>query len=120
MKKFLLNQILNLKRISKFDKKTFYSRRFLYNPHVPVKGIDNSTFDAFKKILQIKSGAVIDVGANIGQTLNNVLLINAKREYIGFEPQSYAAAIIEIFINENNLEDKTIIPIGLSDKFSVE
>ena len=120
MKKLLLDKILNLKRISKFDNRTFHSRRFLYNPHIPIEGIDNSTFDAFKKILQIKSGAVIDVGANIGQTLNNILLIDAKREYIGFEPQTYAAAIIEIFINENNLKDKTIIPIGLSDRFSVE
>ena len=60
------------------------------------------------------------MGANIGQTLNNILLIDAKREYIGFEPQTYAAAIIEIFINENNLKDKKIIPIGLSDRFSVE
>ena len=85
-----------------------------------IKGIDNSTFDAFKKILEIKSGAVIDVGANIGQTLNNILLIDAEREYIGFEPQSYAAAIIEIFINENNLKGKTIFPIGLSDRFSFE
>ena len=99
MKKFLLDKILNLKRISKFDNRTFHSRRFLYNPHIPIEGIDNSTFDAFKKILQIKSGSVIDVGANIGQTLNNILLIDAKREYIGFEPQSYAVAIIEIFIN---------------------
>ena len=39
--------------------------------------------------------------------------INSKREYFGFEPQTYAAAKIEIFINENNLQDKTIIPIGL-------
>ncbi len=120
MKNFLLNLILNLKRIYKFDKRTIYSRRFLYNPHRPIKELDNSTFGAFKKILAIKSGAVIDVGANIGQTLNNILLIDAKREYFGFEPQTYAAAIIEIFINENNLEDKTIIPIGLSDRFSVE
>ncbi len=120
MKKFLLDLILNLKKISKVDNKAFYSRRFLYNPHIPIEGIDYSTFDAFKKILQIKTGSVIDVGANIGQTLNNILLIDSKREYIGFEPQTYAAAIIEIFINENNLEDKTIIPIGLSDRFSVE
>ncbi len=120
MKKILLDIILNFKRIYKFNNKSFYSRRFFYNPHIPIQEINNSTFEAFKKILQIKSGAVVDVGANIGQTLNNILLIDNKREYIGFEPQSYAAAIIEIFINENKLKDKTIFPIGLSDRFSIE
>ena len=120
LKKKLSSFILNSKRQYQKRNKQFFSRRFLYNPHTPIEDLDLSTISAFKKILKIKSGAVIDIGANIGQTLNNILFIDEKIEYFGFEPQPYAAAILEIFIQENNLKNKSVIPIGLSDSFGIE
>ncbi len=119
-KKKLFNLIVNLKRKSEKGGKIFFSRRFFHNPHLPIKDLDKSNLGAIKKILQVKSGAVIDVGANIGKVLNNILFIDENIKYIGFEPQPYAASMIQIFINENHLKDKFIFPIGLSDKFSVE
>lgn len=119
-KKKILNYILDLKRTTKKNNKLYFSRRFFHNPHLPINDLDTSNFGAIKKILQIKDGTVIDVGANIGKVLNNVLFIDEKIKYIGFEPQPYAASMIQIFINENNLKNKVIFPIGLSDKFSIE
>ena len=100
-KKKILNYILDLKRTTKRHNKVYFSRKFFYNPHSPINDLDTSNFGAIKKILQIKDGTVIDVGANIGKVLNNVLFIDENIKYIGFEPQPYAAAMLQIFINEN-------------------
>lgn len=118
-KEKILNLVVSQRRKNKKRDKVYFSRRFFHSPHNPIMDLDTSNLLAIEKIQQIKPGAVIDVGANIGKTLNNVLFIDDKIKYVGFEPQPFAAAMIQIFINDNNLKDKIIFPIGLSNKFSV-
>lgn len=72
-----------------------------------------------KRLLETKSGAFIDVGANVGQTLLKLLSIDSSRTYIGFEPQVSSALNIDRFIKDNMLQKHTILPIGLSDQTGI-
>lgn len=76
--------------------------------------------DIFRRCLQRKSGAFVDVGANIGQTLVKVIQIDRDREYIGFEPQLSGAFLIDQFLAQNKMPHHFILPIGLSDRRSIE
>jgi FkbM family methyltransferase len=73
-----------------------------------------------RKVFRVQSGTFIDVGANIGQTLANVLKLEWDREYIGFEPQIRGCMFIQDLIMENGLKKKIILPIGLSNRTAVE
>jgi len=64
-------------------------------------------------LLRCREGAFLDVGANIGQTMLKVLAFDKTREYVGFEPQLSCCSLIQSFIEENNLKDHTILPLGL-------
>lgn len=72
-----------------------------------------------RAILQYRAGAVIDVGANMGQTLMRVLSIDRSREYIGFEPNPACSLYVEQFLKINRLNNCSILPVGLSDKFGI-
>jgi FkbM family methyltransferase len=65
--------------------------------------------------LKCRSGAFLDVGANIGQTLLKLLTLDRARQYVGFEPQVSCCSIIQQFIEDNHLENHTIFPLGLSE-----
>src|SRR6185436_11975470 len=43
-------------------------------------------FDALQRVMLERSGAVIDVGVNVGHTLIKVKTADPQRDYIGFEP----------------------------------
>ena len=73
----------------------------------------------FRTIFDIREGAFIDVGANIGQTLIKVISIDNDRQYIGFEPQIEGCCFIDKFIKDNSLNKYVIMPLGLSDKKGV-
>jgi len=60
-------------------------------------------------------GHAIDIGANLGTFLLNLVAIDRSKPYLGFEPLIEAAAYISRNIVENRLERHTIIPIALSD-----
>ena len=66
-----------------------------------------------------KSGVFIDVGANIGQMLVNMLISNDKMPYVGFEPNVTCCNYINKLIEINSLKKHAVLPIGLSDKSSV-
>jgi FkbM family methyltransferase len=72
--------------------------------------------EIFRASLALRPGAVLDVGANRGQTLIKLLSLDKDRLYIGFEPQSSCCALIERFIEDNHLTNHQVIPIGLSDE----
>lgn len=115
MKNFIRQLILNRKRIIQKDGHTYFTRSFLPNPLAPLASYETHMLDIFKTVLTLKKGTVIDVGANIGQTLNSILQVDPECPYVGFEPQPYACSLVDIFIVENNLKNKIILPIGLSD-----
>lgn len=64
-------------------------------------------------------GHFIDVGMNLGQTLGKVLMVDSNRQYVGFEPQVFACAMVGFFIKQNELTNCSALPIGLSNKNSV-
>lgn len=86
-------------------------------PNVLTRSVKHEPFltDIFGVALQLKQGAVIDVGVNIGQTLLRMLELVPERPYIGFEPQPLPAACVEIFLRQNNLHHHKILPVALSD-----
>lgn len=68
------------------------------------------------RLLAAKSGAFIDVGTNVGQTLLKLLEIDPERHYIGVEPQMSSALNVDLFIKDNKLPNHTILPIALAEK----
>jgi FkbM family methyltransferase len=79
-------------------------------------GYEHALDDILARCLSRKAGAFIDVGANIGQTFLKLVEIDNARQYIGFEPQLYGCFIIDDLIATNGYTNKTILPIGLSDR----
>lgn len=77
-------------------------------------------FDRMLKLLfDLREGAFIDIGVNIGQTLIKFLEHGDGREYYGFEPNNLCAAYAEELREINKLQSVHIIPIGLSDHNSL-
>ncbi len=67
-------------------------------------------------VLTSRPGAVLDVGANIGQTLLKLLTLDPARQYVGFEPQVSCCFLVQKFIEDNNLKSHLILPVGLSNR----
>jgi FkbM family methyltransferase len=65
------------------------------------------------KLLQYQSGAFLDVGVNLGQTLIKVKALDQHREYIGFEPNPVCVNYVQQLIKENGFVNCTLIPVGL-------
>lgn len=57
----------------------------------------------------------VDVGANVGQTLLQVLAINRKQHYYGFEPNPSCVHYLLELIRINKFKNVTIYPVALSD-----
>ena len=70
----------------------------------------------FKRILSVKEGALVDVGANAGQTLLRYKSLFPKGIYVGFEPNCYAAAYIQDIIELNRWTDSMVLPVGVGDR----
>jgi FkbM family methyltransferase len=68
------------------------------------------------RYLTERPGVLIDVGANVGQTLLDYIASSSRAGYIGFEPNPCCADGVTAFIRHNALEDAALVPIGLSDK----
>jgi len=69
--------------------------------------------DLMMKVLKLKEGIFIDVGANIGQTLMKLRSFSSAR-YIGIEPNPDCVVYLEKLIHINRIEDCIICPVGLS------
>lgn len=59
---------------------------------------------------------VIDIGANIGQTLLRVKSINSNISYFGFEPNPVCVNYIYKLIARNRMNRVILFPVGISDK----
>ncbi len=73
-----------------------------------------------KKLLCLREGIFLDIGANLGQTLLIVKSFDQNMEYFGFEPNSQCVFYIKELINANNFKRCAIIPIGLSIQSDVK
>ena len=47
--------------------------------------------EVIRRLFELKSGAFIDVGVNLGQTLLKVAAADPSRAYVGFEPNRRAS-----------------------------
>jgi FkbM family methyltransferase len=66
-------------------------------------------------LVKKREGAVLDVGANMGQTLVKFLALNTDRGYYGFEPNAGAASVSRWILKLSRNSNAHLIPVGLSD-----
>jgi len=67
------------------------------------------------RLLGARTGAFIDVGANVGQTFVGVIAADPSRFYVGCEPLVSCAFFLDQFIRDNALAHCRIVPVALSD-----
>src|SRR5665648_55998 len=105
-----------LKRKINIGKDAYIRRRLLPNFLPKTLQHENYLDDIYASALKNKDGAILDVGANTGQTLLKMLSFDKSRPYFGFEPQCTAASSVDNFLIENQIKNYCILPIALSDK----
>jgi len=67
-----------------------------------------------RSVLALRSGTFVDVGANLGQTLLKVKLIDPGRRYCGFEPNPQAYHYLTELIRQNGFANCRLYPVGLA------
>jgi len=72
--------------------------------------------DAITAILGHRRGALIDVGANVGQTLLDFLSAPARSTYLAFEPNLTCYQHLTTFIAANHIEKCEVIPAALGER----
>jgi FkbM family methyltransferase len=75
--------------------------------------------EIIRKLLPLKVGDFIDIGANIGQTLFDFLAVQHQCQYIGFEPNLRCMNQLQKILHHNQLDNCTIVPIGLSNSNNI-
>lgn len=70
----------------------------------------------FKRLLSSRSGAFVDVGVNIGQTLIKVINCDPTRVYFGFEPSPHCYIYVTRIKQLNKLEHVRLVAVGLSNR----
>jgi len=106
----MILRCVNFMTIISLNKKTIRTP-YLFGIHCKVN--EPWMIEVLKKIFNLKHGAFIDVGVNIGQTLIQVKAIEGNRKYIGFEPNPSCNFYVEQLIQKNKFTDCLIIPAGL-------
>lgn len=100
--KFIINgQAIKVPKVHKINLADFLTEKWLN--------------DIIKKILTKKSGAFIDVGYNLGQTLVKVKSLKLNHQYYGFEPNPTCYYFTNELIKANKFQGCTLVPIGLSN-----
>jgi hypothetical protein len=111
--------------VSWYQKKVNYIKKVSINGvRVRIPSINGISCDATEpwmidllaKVLQKRSGAFLDVGVNVGQTLVKIKALDPDREYIGFEPNPACVFYVQNLINANSFPNCTLIPVGLFTK----
>ena len=75
--------------------------------------------ELLEKLLAGGDGVLVDVGANVGQTLLDDVHLGGRGGYVGFEPLLPAAACVQRVIDDNGLSQAVLVPIALSDRPTV-
>jgi FkbM family methyltransferase len=71
------------------------------------------------KILTVRRGALVDVGANCGQTLMDYFRSASTTGYVGFEPNYHCVRVLNDIITTNACSDCSLIPVALSDESGI-
>lgn len=72
-----------------------------------------------QRLMRERKGAVIDIGANIGQTLLMIYHFDPYRQYIGFEPNPECVQYIEKLRYLNSMRNASIVGCGLGDEVKI-
>lgn len=72
--------------------------------------------ELFGRLVDVREGVFIDVGANVGQTLIDVLVTHPKTHYVGFEPNVSCVFYLNELIQANSFTNCTVLPVGLADE----
>ncbi len=75
--------------------------------------------DLLDALLPHLDGAVLDIGANLGQTLAKIKLADPERAYFGFEPNAACFYYLEKLVQANDWRNVELFPIGLSNRTSI-
>ncbi|MBR1092286.1 FkbM family methyltransferase [Bradyrhizobium manausense] len=67
-----------------------------------------------QRILKLREGAFVDIGANLGQTLLDFMSSASSRRYVGFEPNLKCVEVLTGIVARNGLTNAEIVPAGLS------
>lgn len=62
------------------------------------------------------TGAVLDIGVNVGQTLIKLRRLQSPHPYIGFEPNPVCVNYLNALLRENHFDDAQIVPVGIFDE----
>ena len=110
------------KRASWYLRKINYTRRIRINGvriRIPtIHGVacresEPWMVDLLEATLRRRSGAFLDVGVNVGQTLIKVKALDPGRVYIGLEPNPACVFYAQHLIKANAFEHCTLLPVGL-------
>ena len=71
------------------------------------------------RVYDRRSGALVDVGANVGQELRLLTARDRAIPYLGFEPNPFAFNYLTHFIRENGFACHWVLQCGLSDRTAV-
>jgi FkbM family methyltransferase len=69
-----------------------------------------------RMLLSSRSGAFVDVGVNVGQTLIKMVNCDPTRKYYGFEPNPACCTYVRKLKELNNLDRVCLAPVGLSNR----
>jgi FkbM family methyltransferase len=72
--------------------------------------------DVIRYLKADHSWTMIDVGANIGQTLLKIRSISREIQYFGFEPNPVCAGYLDKLIENNKFSRTVVFPAGLFDR----
>lgn len=73
-----------------------------------------------RRLLELRDGAFLDVGVNVGQTLLKFLQFSTGRHrYVGFEPNPSCLWYLNSLLASNQFPSVEIVPAGLSDRSGV-
>ena len=124
MNKFLIRGLRKtglLKRINFGFKKTINKQKY-YIPILSGNGQQNAMRheewmgEVLQLVISLKSGAFIDVGANVGQTLLKVKSVDPNILYYGFEPHPTCIYYLNELIEHNRIGYANLFPVAVSDE----
>jgi FkbM family methyltransferase len=77
--------------------------------------VDGQLRGPIRAALSMRTGAFVDVGAHLGETLIKLLSIDPDRPYLGFEPQLPAAEYVRRLLRANGVHG-SVVGAALSDR----
>jgi FkbM family methyltransferase len=102
-----------------FTTSTAYDDRHFRRPIVNgyhVTPTEPELYALLRNLLPACEGVFVDVGANLGQTLAKVKVIDPGRHYLGFEPDPFAYNYLGRLAVANGWQGISLVPIALGEE----